>query len=91
MTEAVGTFFRLKGNNRVAVSMIKPSKDGRGYVVALQNLRGNPVRTGFVNGRIKVREARISDFRENTVKVINPDDFWMQPYEYVRIKINCDI
>lgn len=91
VTEAVGTFFRLKGNNRVAVSMIKPSKDGRGYVVALQNLRGNPVRTGFVNGRIKVREARISDFRENTVKVINPDDFWMQPYEYVRIKINCDI
>lgn len=91
VAEVVETFFRLKGNNRVAVSMIKPSKDGRGYVVALQNLGNNPVRTGFVQGRIKVREAYISDFRENTVKVINPDDFWMRPYGYLRIKVNCDI
>lgn len=90
-SEPLETFFRLKGRNRLAVSMMKPSADGKGYVVALQNMGGNPVRTGFVSGKIRVGSAWITDFSESELVTIDHDDFWVKPYQYVRLKINCDI
>lgn len=90
-SEPLETLFRLRGRNRVSVSMIKPSKDGKGYVVALQNMGGNPVRTGLVSGRMAVNSAWTTDFNESELDPIDQDDFWIRPYQYVRLKINCDI
>lgn len=89
--EPLEPLFRLKGRNRVSVSMMKPSADGEGYVVALQNMGGNPVRTGFVSGRLGVSSAWITDVSEKKCEAIDCNDFWLKPYQYVRLKIKCDI
>ena len=86
-TEAVGQLFRLSGRHRIAVSGITPSADGRGYIVRLHNTGKEPVHTSFVWGRLRGREAWVSDQCERTVSPLDPSSFWMQSYEYRIVKI----
>lgn len=82
--------FRLRGHNRVSLSTITPSVDGRGYVISLQNLGRQPVRTGFEWGGFQSSEAYVCDWKEENTHHLNPEDFWLKPYEYIRIKIMTD-
>lgn len=89
--EPVGQFFRLKGHHRISVSTVTPSKDGKGYIVALQNLGNQPVATGFVWGTLKGVSADICDWKEEQLESVDPQNFWMKPYEYLRIRINSAV
>ena len=85
--EPVKAPFGLKGKNEISLSATAPSKDGSGIVVSLQNLWNRPVRTGFIWGTVEGRKVYKCDYSEKCIEEINTEDFWMQPYEYVKLKI----
>lgn len=88
--EPVGCLFRLRGRHRISVSSIVPSKDGKGYVVRLQNMGGEPVNTGFVWGTLKGESVCECDWREVSLCEVDPDSFWLSPFEYKVLKINTN-
>lgn len=85
--DAVGQLFRLKGRNRIALSGITPSKDGSGYIVRLQNMGGEPANTSFEWGGLKGTGVHECDWRETPLREVDPDSFWMDPYEYKVLKV----
>ena len=88
--KAVESLFRLKGRHRISLSSVVPAKDGSGYIVCLHNMGPQPVETGFVWGTMKGSSAALCDWREEPLKEIDTEDFWMKPYEYMMIKITTD-
>ena len=82
----VEPLFTLRGHHEIAVSAIFPSEDGSGWTVRLQNLWDRPVCTGFQWGRIQGTEVFRTAWRREDVP-IDPDRFWLQPYEYVELTI----
>ncbi len=82
----VEPLFTLRGHHEIAVSTIFPSEDGSGWTVRLQNLWNRPVCTGFQWGRIQGTEVFRTAWRRKDVP-IDPDRFWLQPYEYVELTI----
>lgn len=87
MSEPVECLFRLKGRHRIAVSSVFPSEDGTGYIVRLQNMGAEPVNTAFVWGTMKGGRVSECDWREEPLSDIDPESFWMQPYEYKVLKV----
>lgn len=87
-SEPVENLFRLKGRNRIALSSIVPSKDGEGYIVCLHNMGSQSVQTGFIWGILKGNRAALCDWKQEPLSEINPEDFWMKPYEYMMLKIS---
>lgn len=85
--EPIAPLFRLEGRNRIAVSSITPSDDGKGYIVSLHNTGKQAVRSAFVWGGLKAREVTRCDFRQQTTGDFDPSEFWMQPYEYLILKV----
>ncbi|MCC8172181.1 MAG: glycosyl hydrolase family 38 [Parabacteroides sp.] len=79
--------FRLKGRNRIAVSSIKPSADGLGYIVCLHNMNDRPVCSSFLWGSMNAREVVVCDYRQQPSAPFDPDEFWMKPYEYIILKV----
>jgi alpha-mannosidase len=80
------TLFRVSGNNKIAVSTIRPSKDQKGYLVRLVNLSPQPVQASFEWGALKPAEVSACDNEERgTQPVGNP--FWMKPYGTTTWKI----
>lgn len=83
----IDQLFRLKGHNRIAMSSIKPSDDGKGYIVCLHNMSKQSARSSFIWGSIKAREVSVCDYRQKSLKSFNDKDFWMKPYEYIMLKV----
>ena len=83
----VDQLFRLKGRNRIAMSSIKPSDDGKGYIVCLHNMSKQSAHSSFIWGSIKAREVSVCDYRQKSLKSFNDKDFWMKPYEYIILKV----
>jgi hypothetical protein len=73
------TMFHVRGNNKIAVSTIHPSRDQKGYVVRLVNLSPQPVQSSFVWGALKPTALAECDNEERYKKQAN-DVFWMKPY-----------
>ena len=82
----VEPLFTLRGHHEIAVSAVFPSADGTGWIVRLQNLWNRPVRTGFCWGRIRGTKVVRHGWRRSG-EPVNPEDFWLQPYEYEEFKI----
>lgn len=80
----ISQLFKLSGNNKVSISTIEITKDKSGYIVALNNLSGKPVNTGFVWGKLLGKQVFICDFKGHPIKEINPESFWLKPYDYIR-------
>lgn len=85
--EPVTQLFRLKGQNRIAISEISPSEDGAGYILKLQNLFNEPVHTAFVWGRLCAEHVSECDWNGKDLGAVNPDSFWLAPYEYKVFKL----
>lgn len=83
----VEQLFRLKGRNRIAVSSIKPSDDGKGYIVCLYNMGNKSVNSAFDWGSMKAHEVSLCDYRQRIIGTFNDKDFWMKPYEYILLKV----
>lgn len=83
----VPQLFRLKGKNEIAVSEIKPSKDGQGYIIRLQNMSAKPVQTAFIWGSLYSDKVFTSNHKEDLLNRVNPDSLWLEPYEYKIIKV----
>lgn len=84
-----GQLFRLSGNNKIALSGMRPSKDGNGYIIRLQNLDNESVNTSFIWGAINgISEVSLCDWREQPLRRLDTTSFWMKPYEYMEIKVN---
>lgn len=79
--------FRIKGNNRIALSTIRPSADGDGYIIRLQNASPFSVHAALESSRLNIFSACYSDNQEKTGKEFNCSSFWMKPYECVSIKL----
>lgn len=88
--KSLAQLFRMKGHSPIALSMLKPSRDGKGYIIALHNMSDNPVHSGFTQGSIKIKSAHTCDFREAPLQMVESNDFWMKPHQYLRIKIVCN-
>jgi alpha-mannosidase len=73
------TLFRVSGNNKIAVSTIRPSKNQKGYLVRLVNLSPQPVESSFEWGALKPAEVSTCDNEERDVKPAS-SSFWMKPY-----------
>lgn len=73
------SLFSVSGNNKIAVSTIRPSKDRKGYLVRLVNLSPQPVHSSFVWGAIKAANVLDCDGAEQDAKS-GGNSFWMKPY-----------
>lgn len=85
--QGVDCLFRLKGNNKIAVSDIRPSKDNSAYIVRLHNMDKEAVRTAFEWGSLQGVEVARCDWREEALSPVDPESFWLKPYEYTMLKI----
>lgn len=85
--EAVPQLFRLKGNHKISVSAITPSRDGSGYIIRLQNMGKEPVNTSFVWGSMEGSSVSECDWREEPERPLDPSSFWLAPYEYKVLKV----
>ncbi len=80
------TLFSLIGNNKIAVSTIRPSKDQKGYLVRLVNLSPQSVQSTFAWGALKPAEVAECDNEERGIKPVS-NSFWMKPYGTTTWKI----
>jgi alpha-mannosidase len=80
------TLFRVSGNNKIAVSTIRPSKDQKGYLVRLVNLSPQSVQSSFAWGALKPAEISACDNEERDAKPTS-NSFWMKPYGTTTWKI----
>lgn len=85
--QPAGQLFRLKGRNRIAVSSIKPSDDGKGYIISLHNMGNQSVNSSFVWGTMKAKRISTCDNRQTPLASFNDQSFWMKPYEYIQLKV----
>lgn len=80
------TLFSVRGNNKIAVSTIRPSKDQKGYLVRLVNLSPQPVQSSFEWGKWKPAEVSVCDNEERDTTPAS-NSFWMKPYGTTTWKI----
>jgi len=80
------TLFGVSGNNKIAVSTIRPSKDQKGYVVRLVNLSPQSVQSSFEWHALKPIEVSVCDNEERNAKPAS-NSFWMKPYGTTTWKI----
>jgi alpha-mannosidase len=80
------TLFGVSGNNKIAVSTIRPSKDQKGSLVRLVNLSPQSVQSSFMWGAFKPTEVSEFDNEERGVKPASTS-FWMKPYGTTTWKI----
>jgi hypothetical protein len=73
------SLFTVSGNNKIAVSTIRPSKDQKGFLVRLVNLSPQAVQSSFKWGSLKPDQLFGCDSDEREAE---PEDnsFWMKPY-----------
>lgn len=82
-----GSLFRIKGRHRIALSTIRPSADGTGYIVRLQNTGPLTANGSIEWGSLRAAGAWYCDNAENTGEPFDPASFWMKPYDCITIKI----
>lgn len=80
------TLFSVSGNNKIAVSTIRPSKDQKGYLVRLVNLSPQPVQSSFEWHTLKPAGISTCDNEERDAKAAS-NLFWMKPYGTTTWKI----
>lgn len=85
--DRVEQLFRLKGNHRIAVSSIRPSDDGKAFILSLHNMDKQSVRTAFEWGTMNPRKVSVCNYKQEAVEAFCADDFWLKPYEYLRLRI----
>ncbi|MBT1710090.1 hypothetical protein KK062_17725 [Fulvivirgaceae bacterium PWU5] len=71
------SLFSVSGNNKIAVSTVRPAKDGKGYLVRLVNLSNQAVQSTFAWGAIRPVRVTACDNEERTA---GGQTFWMKPY-----------
>ena len=90
-SEAVETLFRLKGNNQIAVSTLRPTHALDGYIVRLHNLSGLSVQTAFEWGSVEPGGVYECTNQEEVIREIDPRSFWMKPHGTITLKIESKI
>lgn len=73
------TLFSVSGNNKIAVSTIRPSENNEGYIVRLVNLSPQSAQSSFEWNRLVPKALKICDNQERDLGEGN-DTFWMKPY-----------
>lgn len=84
--EPFNTLFSVSGNNKIAVSTVRPTDDRKGYLVRLVNLSPQPVQSSFEWGALKPAQIFENDNVERDVKSAN-ELFWMKPFGTTTWKI----
>jgi alpha-mannosidase len=73
------TLFRVSGNNKIAVSTIRPSKGQKGYLVRLVNLSPQSAHSSFEwDALSNVKVSTCDNEERNATPASN--SFWMKPY-----------
>lgn len=90
-SKPVETLFRLKGNNQIAVSTLRPAKDADGYILRLTNLSDRSVHTAFEWGSLHPTRIYECTNQEEAVGEVDAHSFWMKPYGTMTLKIQCKI
>ncbi len=80
------TLFSVSGNNKIAVSTIRPSKDQQGYLIRLVNLSPQSVQSSFEWSALKPAVISECDNEERGAKSAG-NSFWMKPYGTTTWKI----
>lgn len=83
----IETLFRLKGKNQISVSTIKPSDDGKGYILRLLNMNDQSVHSSFIWGSIHAEKVFVCDHNQEQTKEFDDSSFWLKPYECVTLKL----
>ncbi|MDL2322455.1 discoidin domain-containing protein [Bacteroidales bacterium OttesenSCG-928-A17] len=83
----VDGLFSLTGENQIALSTIKPSDDGSGYIVRLQNMSDNTAHSSIKWGSLKVKQVHRCDNREQITGNFDDTSFWIKPFECITLKI----
>jgi alpha-mannosidase len=73
------TLFRVSGNNKIAVSTIRPSNDGNGYLIRLVNLSPQSVQSSFEWNTLNPTILSECDNEERNIRPFT-SKFWMKPY-----------
>lgn len=79
--------FRLSGNHKIALTGITPSADGKGYIIRLHNMDKEVAHIAIKWGALTGKAMNRCDWTETSGEQVNPDDLWMQPFEYATFKI----
>jgi hypothetical protein len=86
----IESLFRLRGKNQVALSVIKPSEDNKGYIVRLFNMNDQSVHTSFDWGSIKPRSIYRCDHNQQNTGPFDDTSFWLKPFECITLKIEAE-
>jgi len=81
------TLFRLSGNNKIAVSTMRPISDGSGYLVRLVNLSPQPAQSSFEWKDLNPSDLFVCDNEGNSI-VPAENSFWIKPYGTITWRIN---
>jgi len=73
------SLFHVRGNNKLAVSTLRPTKDRKGYLVRVVNLSPQPVQATLVWDALKPVSIAVCDNAERDVTPAT-NSFWMKPY-----------
>lgn len=87
MNKPLQSLFTLKGNHQIAVSTLRPTTDGAGYIVRLANMSGRSIHTAFEWGRIKPKEIYECSNQEKIIQQIDDQSFWLHPYGTKTLKL----
>lgn len=83
----IDNLFRLKGKNQISVSTIKPSDDGKGYIIRLLNLNDQSVHSSFIWNRMQADEVYLCDHNQQKTGEFEDSSFWLKPYECITLKV----
>jgi len=84
--DGIQSLFRLKGKNQIAVSTIKPSDDGQGYIIRLLNMNDQSVHSSFMWGGLQAQEVYVCDHNQYKTESFDDSSFWLKPYEFITLK-----
>ena len=80
--------FKITGSDRVAVSVMRPVKDGASTFVRLVNLSEKPVEIGITGQNAASEISAVEcDNHEKTIQHVDPQTIWMKPYATINLKL----
>lgn len=87
-TLAVQTPFEIRGSDWVAVSVMRPAKDGTSTFVRLINLSEKPVEIGIAGQDSSSEISAVEcDNKEKNIQDVDTKSIWMKPYATINLKL----
>jgi len=84
------SLFKLKGKNKIAVSTIRPTQKGNGFIIRLTNLSKRSVHSSFIWEKLNPTAVFECTNQEENLNKMDPTSLWMKPYGTLTLKLKTN-